>query len=149
MQVFIYLSFEICDAPTQTGAGAEAGQPQNAVLALPCQRGFRWRKAAVDYTCDFSAIWFRGRTDSLRSLCTLNQSPEGRVEKTPTHNSRVDLRCQRYFANSTGWIARRQVRYETVTQPASVQCSARDSSVLLLCCSKAAPSLFHENYLWR
>lgn len=147
--MFIYLWFEICDGPTQTGTGPETGQPKMQVYALPCQRGTRCRKATADYTCIFSAIWFRGRTDFLQSLCNLIWSPEGKVEKPPTHNSRADLWYCRCFASYTGWTARHQVRYQAVTQPTSVQCSAQQSSVLLLCCSKAAPSLVHEDYFWR
>lgn len=49
----ICLLFETGEAPIQTGSGPEIGQPQNAVLALLCQRGSRWREAAVDYTFIF------------------------------------------------------------------------------------------------
>lgn len=47
----IYL--EISEAPMQTGSSPEIDWPQNAVLALLCQRGTRWRKAAVGYTFIF------------------------------------------------------------------------------------------------
>lgn len=84
IQVFIYLSFEICDTPTQTGTGPDVGQPQNAVLLLPCQRGSRLYLYFLD-------VWFRGRTESLQYLCISNQPPEEKCKTTPL--TVVELTC--------------------------------------------------------
>lgn len=72
-------------------------------------------KSSCRYTCNFSAVWFRGRTDSLQSLCNVNRSPEGKVEPPPPQPQQqswpvvLQILCQSHKSSYAGLQAPGQI----------------------------------------